>query len=69
MDVWIEVKDSSYRAGGRHAVEMSEPAQAELSLEGCCCWLLGAFTDALVDDVLLSEHTHEAPLTAHVEHV
>ena len=29
-------------------------------------WLLGAFTDALVAD---AEHTEEAPLTAHVEHV
>ena len=32
-------------------------------------WLLGTFTDALVADVLLPEHTQEAPLTAHVEHV
>ena len=31
--------------------------------------MLGAFTDALVADVLLPEHTQEAPLTAHVEHV
>ena len=30
MDVWIEVKDSSYMQGGWHAVEMSEPAQAAL---------------------------------------
>ena len=31
--------------------------------------MLGAFTDAMVADVLLPEHTHEAPLTAHVGHV
>ena len=31
MDVRVEVKDSSYREGGWHAVEMSEPAQAALS--------------------------------------
>ena len=31
MDVKVEVKDSSYREGGWHAVEMSEPAQAALS--------------------------------------
>ena len=69
MDVWIEVKDSSYREGGWHAVAVSEPAQATLSKQGCCCRLLGAFTDALVADVLLPEHTLEAPLIAHVEHV
>ena len=40
-------------------MEMSEPAQAATS----------AFTDALIADVLLPEHTQEAPLTAHVEHV
>ena len=34
MDVRVEVKYSSYRDGGWHAVEMSEPAQAVLSLEG-----------------------------------
>ena len=34
MDVWIEVKESSYMEGGWHAVEMSEPAQAALSWEG-----------------------------------
>ena len=33
---------------------------------GMMLWLLGAFTDALVADVLLPEHTQEAPLTAHV---
>ena len=32
-------------------------------------WLLGAFTDAMVADVLPPEHTQEAPLTTHVEHV
>ena len=53
MDVRVEAKDSSYREGGWHAVKMSEPAQA----------------DASVADVLLPEHTQEAPLTAHVEHV
>ena len=31
-------------------------------------WLFGEFTDAMVADVLLPEHTQEAPLTAHVEH-
>ena len=31
--------------------------------------LVGAFTDALIADVLLPEHTREASLTAHVEHV
>ena len=31
MDVRVEVKDSSHREGGWHAVEMSEPAQAALS--------------------------------------
>ena len=30
-DVRVEVKDSSYREGGWHAVEMTEPAQAALS--------------------------------------
>ena len=30
MDVRVEVKDSSYREGGSHAVEMFEPAQAAL---------------------------------------
>ena len=31
--------------------------------------LLGAFMGAMVADVLLPEHTQEAPLEAHVEHV
>ena len=31
MDVRVEVRDSSYREEGWHAVEMSEPAQAALS--------------------------------------
>ena len=31
MDVRVEVKDTSYREGGWHSVEMSEPAQAALS--------------------------------------
>ena len=69
MDVKVEVKDSSYREGGWHAVEMSEPAQAALSSDGRCCWLLGAFKDALIADVLQPEQTQEAPLTTHVEHV
>ena len=30
---------------------------------------LPKFTDALVDNVLLSEHTLEAHLAAHVEHI
>ena len=30
---------------------------------------VGAFMDALVADVLLPEHTQEAPLAAHVEYV
>ena len=30
MDVRVEVKDSSYREGGWHAVEMSESSQAAL---------------------------------------
>ncbi len=30
---------------------------------------LVAFTDAMVADVLLPEHTQEAPLTAYDEHV
>ena len=36
MDVGVEVKYSSYRGGvGWDAVEMSEPASAALSWEGC----------------------------------
>ena len=31
--------------------------------------MLGAFTDASVAGVLLPEHTQEAPLAAHVEHI
>ena len=31
MDGRVEVKDSSNREGGWHAVEMTEPAQAALS--------------------------------------
>ena len=33
MDVSVEVKDSSYREGGWHPLEMSEPPQAALSKE------------------------------------
>ena len=32
-------------------------------------WLVGAFRDASVADVLLPEHMQEAPLAAQVEHI
>ena len=42
---------------------------ADVVVVGGMMLLVGAFTDALVADVLLPEHTQVAPLTAHVEHV
>ena len=35
----------------------------------CRGWMLGAFTDTSVADVLLPERTHETPLAAYIEHV
>ena len=35
MDVWVEVIDSSYREGGQHAVEISEPAFICIAITLC----------------------------------
>ena len=60
MDVRVEVKDSSYREGGWHAVKMSNQRRRRCRRRDDAVGCL---------DVLLPEHTQEAPLTAHVEHV
>ena len=65
----IGLKSKTLRRPTGEEDDMVRKCTNQLSRERLCGWLLGAFTDASVADVLLPEHTQEAPLAAHVEHV